>query len=103
MGDRLEIRPATLRTAAGGADGTAERLTGAVADLRAALEAAGGCWGDDEPGRAFGDGYRPARDAVLARLDGLAEGAASIGPGLVSMADDFDGAEEASTIAGGGS
>ena len=101
MSDRMEIRPAVLRSAGEGVDGTAERLSGAVADLRSALSGIGDCWGDDEPGSAFGKSYEPAARNLLTHLDALVEGLTSIGPGLRSMADDFDAAEDASTIGGG--
>lgn len=100
MSDRLEVRPATLRAAAGGVEGTADRFAGAVADLRAALAGVGDCWGGDEPGDAFGDSYEPASRNLLSHLGALVEGMASIGPGLRSMTEDFDAAEGASTIGG---
>ncbi|MEX2659190.1 MAG: hypothetical protein WD232_05815, partial [Acidimicrobiales bacterium] len=98
MPDHLEARPATLRAVAAGVDGTADRFAGAVADLRSALAGVGDCWGGDEPGDAFGDRYEPASRNLSTHLDALVEGMASIGPGLRSMAEDFDGAEDASTI-----
>ncbi|MEX2658770.1 MAG: WXG100 family type VII secretion target [Acidimicrobiales bacterium] len=74
MPDRLEINPGVLRSTGSAVDGTAERLSGAVADLRSALSRVGDCWGDDEPGSAFGESYEPAARNLLTHLDRSSRG-----------------------------
>lgn len=102
MADQFEISPPTLRVAGNGIARTANRLDDAVAELRSAMGRLQGCWGGDEPGRAFGDNYEPKGRAMLDHLAGLAGALASVPSGLEQMAGDYERSEASSTIPGGG-
>ncbi|MGH9155916.1 MAG: hypothetical protein ACRD1K_08830 [Acidimicrobiales bacterium] len=60
------------------------------------------CWGDDEPGRAFGANYAPRGRAMLEHLAGLAAALGTVPEGLHRMADNYTGAESSSRIPGHG-
>lgn len=102
MPDQFEVSPSTLRVAGDGITRTAGSLEAAVAELRSAMARVDGCWGDDEPGRAFGDNYEPKGRAMLDHLAGLAGALASVPGGLEQMAGDYERSEASSTIPGGG-
>lgn len=101
MSDRFDVDPASIRAAAPGVASAAGRLGDAVDDLRSRLAGLYGCWGDDEPGRAFGSNYEPQADALLAHLERLADALGNVPAGLREMAANYDDAESDSTVPGG--
>ena len=100
MGGRFEVDPAGLRAAAPDVGATAGRLGDAVAELRARLAGLHGCWGDDEPGRAFGSNYEPQAGELLSHLDLLVEALGKVPDGLEEMAANYAQAESDSTMQG---
>ncbi|GGP70290.1 WXG100 family type VII secretion target [Saccharothrix coeruleofusca] len=71
--------PARLDRGAADFGSFAERAARISADLGAALDSLGACWGDDAIGRGFAQGHvGPAAD-VLGKLDGLASALGGVG------------------------
>lgn len=61
-----------------------------------------GCWGDDEPGRAFGANYGPKGDSMLQHLAGLVTALHGVPGGLHAMARRYQDAESSSHLSGPG-
>jgi hypothetical protein len=57
--------------------------------LTARLAGEGLCWGNDEPGIAFGDKYVPAALAVLSQLDNTHQGVQSMVDGIAAWAKNY--------------
>ncbi|GAA2664754.1 MULTISPECIES: hypothetical protein [Actinosynnema] len=62
---------AKLRGGAADFEGFAGRAGRIAADLGAALEALGPCWGDDAVGRSFAEGHVGPAASTRERVDGL--------------------------------
>ncbi|MBW3556065.1 MAG: hypothetical protein KY454_03900 [Actinobacteria bacterium] len=102
MAGDFDVSPQTLHVAAEGVGRAADRLDDAVAELRSAMGRLDGCWGDDEPGRAFGGHYSPNGRAMLEQLTGLATALEIVPGGLQRMAERYEEAESDSRIPGRG-
>jgi hypothetical protein len=57
--------------------------------LSGRLTAEGACWGDDDPGRAFGAKYVPPAIKALGQLYDATEGLASTGTGLINWYENY--------------
>ena len=101
MSDRFEVEPETLRSGAAAFARTAPDVEDALNRLRSQLSALGRPWGDDEPGRAFAKEYEPNARALMDAIATLAEGTASMGRGLATMAGRYERSDSASAIPGG--
>lgn len=62
--------------------------------LTAKLSAEGACWGDDDPGKAFGAKYVPLALKLLDQLYEATEGLASTGTGLITWYENYISAQE---------
>lgn len=102
MARDFDVFPQTLQQAADGVGRTADRLDASVDSLRSAMERLDGCWGDDEPGRAFEAHYAPQGRAILEQLSELVIALRSVPTGLRKMADRYEQAEASSHIPGHG-
>lgn len=99
-GDELQVEPAVLRRRAKGFTAGGERLQSVFADLSAALSAAGSCWGGDAAGRQFEQGYEKPRQAAYESLERLPGALEDIGSRLDKMAENYEAADDASTVKG---
>ena len=75
-------------------DTESQRLHQAHQRLTAALEAVGAAWGDDRQGVEFGTAFTAHQERLDQTLRTLREGLASIGPGLRTMADNYEQAAQ---------
>jgi len=99
---QLWVDPAHLRSVAPRFDALSQRMAEAAATLHSTLEAEGECWGGDETGTTFANGYLPSAEVAEHSL-GFAVGAlAALGTELRSTADSFDDTDRgtASSLAG---
>jgi hypothetical protein len=62
--------------------------------LSGKLSAEGACWGDDDPGKAFGAKYVPPALKALEQLYEATEGLASTGTGLITWYENYINALE---------
>ena len=97
-GDELQVEPTALRRHATGFSAAGERLQAVFADLSAALSAAGRCWGGDAVGRQFAQGYEKPRQAAHESFERLPGALEDIGSRLAKMAENYEAAEDASTV-----
>ncbi|WP_459548031.1 WXG100 family type VII secretion target [Nocardia sp. X0981] len=72
----------------------AESAQAELNELEASLAAEGECWGDDEPGRMFGDSYEPELDNGLTSFRIVIENLGRIGTGIDEAADIFQQREQ---------
>lgn len=101
MPDQFDVLPSTLRSTAGSFSRESSSLADELAALRSALSGLGEPWGGDDPGRAFASQYQPNAQALLGNIAVLAEGLGTIRDGLLEMADNYRGSDDASAIPGG--
>lgn len=95
-----DVRPETMRNAAGAFAKESPALSEALNRLRSTLDGLGEPWGNDDPGKAFSKEYKPNADALMNAISILAQGLGSIGDGLGMMANNYHGSDAASTIPG---
>ncbi|MGH3701859.1 MAG: WXG100 family type VII secretion target [Pseudonocardiaceae bacterium] len=95
-----DVRPQTMRNAAGAFAKEGPALSEALNRLRSTLDGLGEPWGDDDPGNAFGKDYKPNAEALMNAISTLVQGVSSIGDGLGAMTDNYHGSDAASTIPG---
>ncbi|HEY7482977.1 MAG TPA: WXG100 family type VII secretion target [Streptosporangiaceae bacterium] len=99
-GDELRVEPAQLRRFAKGFSEGGEQLKKVFTRLDAALSAEGKCWGGDETGQQFEQGYEKPRKAAYTSFDQLPGALKDITTGLEKMAANYEKAEDASTVKG---
>ncbi|AII04831.1 WXG100 family type VII secretion target [Rhodococcus opacus] len=102
MSAQLWVDPAHLRSVAPRFDALSQRMAEVAATLHSTLEAEGECWGGDQTGTTFANGYLPSAEVAEHSL-GFAVGAlAALGTELRSTADSFDDTDRgtASSLAG---
>ena len=100
MADRFEVEPESLRSGAAEFARTSPEVEEALARLRSGLAALDRPWGDDDPGRAFAQGYEPNARALMDAIATMADGLATMGDGLAAMAERYEGSDAASAIPG---
>ncbi|MEU1958425.1 hypothetical protein [Nocardia sp. NPDC019304] len=71
MGQALRVDTDLLRALTPELAAIADTAQEELARLKERLAAEGNCWGDDEPGRAFGDSYEPAADKGITGFENL--------------------------------
>jgi hypothetical protein len=89
----LRADPVALRTAEPAFDTMASAIAGLLGRLTTALAAEGACWGEDEAGSAFQQGYLPSAISVFEALPPLRDGIAGTGAAVLAVADNVDSAE----------
>jgi hypothetical protein len=86
MTNGFEVDPAALTRHAAEFPALAGRAGAIHAELSAALQAAGTCWGDDETGRAFAAGHVPPAGRTLTQLSALGGRLADVGDRFTTTA-----------------
>ncbi|WP_406235158.1 hypothetical protein [Nocardia sp. NBC_01009] len=89
MGESLEVDPDLLRALAPELNALADMAQNELTQLKATLNAEGECWGNDEPGRTFGESYEPAAEQGLAGYKNLIDNLRRIGDSATNAADTF--------------
>ncbi|PRY43327.1 WXG100 family type VII secretion target [Umezawaea tangerina] len=69
----FEVDPTALRSASPKFSSTGDKLADAWDALRSVMDAEGTCWGNDEVGQKFAQGYTPAADTARQAFPGIAE------------------------------
>jgi hypothetical protein len=101
VGDRFSVDPASLRRAGAEIGLQASALEAALVRLQGRLSSLGDVCGNDEQGRSFAAGYQPKAELLERALRQMVKGLEDVDRGLRLMADNYDGAEAASQMAGG--
>ncbi len=70
----FEVDSTALRSASPKFSTTGDKLADAWEALRSVMDAEGACWGNDEAGQKFAQGYSPAADTARAAFPGMASG-----------------------------
>ncbi|MFD0900996.1 WXG100 family type VII secretion target [Actinomadura sediminis] len=96
--DYLEVDTEALKRSGEGFHTGAQTLKSIHDRLSNALSAEGKCWGADETGQQFEQGYWEPAGNVLKMFGQLAEGLDGIKKGVDKMAKTYKQAEEASRI-----
>ncbi|MBE1533368.1 WXG100 family type VII secretion target [Actinomadura algeriensis] len=98
MTEHLEVDTEALKRSGKGFHDGAERLTAIFDRLGEALNSEGKCWGADETGQQFEQGYGQPSENVLKMFPQLSKGLDGIKKGVDQMAKTYKQAEEASRI-----
>lgn len=96
MNGQIELDPSLLASAAVRSERIADAITAAQAVLRQTLDGNGKPWGDDKFGGRFADGaqgYRSARDSLLAGMADMAGTFEQIYRGQLDAARTFGATE----------
>lgn len=94
----LEVDTEELKRAGKGFERGAGRLEGIYKRLNEALSAEGECWGSDETGQTFAQGYKEPATSVLESFPKLKGGLEGIKKGVDQMAKTYKAAEDASKL-----
>ncbi|MFD0691548.1 WXG100 family type VII secretion target [Actinomadura fibrosa] len=94
----LEVDTEALKRAGKGFHDGATALNGIFQRLDSALAAEGKCWGQDETGKKFEEGYGEPSANVLKMFPQFVKGLDGIKKGVDQMADTYKAAEDASRL-----
>jgi uncharacterized protein YukE len=97
-GDELWVEPASLRRNAKGFSEGGTELKRIFKQLDTKLSAEGSCWGGDETGQQFEQGYEKPRKGAYDAFDQLPGTLKDIRSGLEKMAKNYEKAEDSSTV-----
>ncbi len=98
MRESFSIKPETLRGAAGSWRREGQTLEEELNRLRSRLEGLGEPWGNDDPGRSFAASYVPNANTLFESIAAISAGLGKLADGLVLMASNYDGSDQASHI-----
>ncbi|MEU8345922.1 Proteins of 100 residues with WXG [Actinomadura meyerae] len=94
----LEVDTEELKRAGKGFTTGATQLEAIFNRLSSALSAEGECWGTDETGKTFAEGYKEPSTQVLESFPKLKEGLEGIRKGVDQMAKTYKQAEDSSRL-----
>ncbi|MER7546471.1 WXG100 family type VII secretion target [Actinomadura sp.] len=94
----LEVDTEELKRAGKGFHDGANQLKAIYDRLNSALMAEGECWGTDETGKTFAEGYKEPSTQVLESFPKLQKGLDGIKKGVDQMAKTYKQAEDASRL-----
>lgn len=89
MGESLRVDSDLLRALAPELAELADMAYKELTQLKATLAAEGQCWGNDEPGRTFGESYEPDAEQGLAGYSNLIDNLRRTSAGVADAADAF--------------
>ncbi|MBY8862745.1 hypothetical protein K7711_40190 [Nocardia sp. CA2R105] len=103
MGESLQIDTDLAHTLASELAAIAEDAQQDLTRLHDTLDREGDCWGNDEPGRTFGDSYTPVAKKGLTGLQHLVDNLRSVSKGITEATDtihnqDQDGGQQLRTL-----
>lgn len=93
VGDVMRVDAAGLRGTAPALRQLSAALGGVFSTLTGVLDGAGRCWGGDEFGATFAEGYLPGVQLVRDAFPGLREDVAGVADAVVVVAEKVDAAE----------
>ncbi|XRQ10853.1 WXG100 family type VII secretion target [Actinomadura welshii] len=96
--EHLEVDTEELKRAGEGFNTGAVQLLAIYNRLTSALSAEGECWGSDETGQTFAQGYTEPSTSVLESFPKLKDGLEGIKKGVDQMAKTYKAAEDASRL-----
>ncbi|MFG2084967.1 MULTISPECIES: WXG100 family type VII secretion target [unclassified Spirillospora] len=96
--EHLEVDTEELKRAGQGFQTGAVQLKGIHDRLTAALSSEGECWGSDETGKTFAEGYKEPSTSVEESFPKLKDGLEGIKKGVDQMAKTYKAAEDASEL-----
>jgi uncharacterized protein YukE len=94
----LEVDTEELKRAGKGFHDGATQLKAIYDRLNSALSSEGECWGSDETGKTFAEGYKEPSKSVLDAFGKLEKGLDGIKKGVDQMAKTYKQAEDASRL-----
>ncbi|TDD61113.1 WXG100 family type VII secretion target [Actinomadura rubrisoli] len=94
----LEVDTEALKRAGEGFHTGATHLDAIFKKLDGALAAEGKCWGQDETGKQFEEGYGEPSQSVLKMFPQFSKGLDGIKKGVDQMAKTYKAAEDASRL-----
>jgi len=94
----LEVDTEALKRAGNGFHTGATSLNAIFQRLDNTLSAEGKCWGQDETGKKFEEGYIEGHDSVLKTFPQFVKGLDGINKGVDQMAKTYKAAEDASRL-----
>lgn len=89
MSKPIRVEPDILRAAAPKVADAADALAAAFAALSSSLSAEGECWGADEPGSSFAEGYVANADSRSQEIQGAVVKLRSVADKLIADANSF--------------
>jgi hypothetical protein len=89
----MRADPAALRSTEPAFDTMASAVDGLLVRLAGALDVEGACWGEDEVGSAFEQGYLPVALGLREALPRLRDLMTGTGAQVLAVADNVDGAD----------
>lgn len=98
----FEVDPTALRAASPKFSTTGDNLRDAFNTLKSVLDAEGACWGGDDGGTSFAEGYLPAADSALQAFGVLIPAVHSIRTGLDESANAWEQVDQSGADAFGG-
>ncbi len=101
-GAGFDVDPTRLRSASPQFDTVADQVEDAGNALQAALSAEGPCWGGDEAGQTFAQGYLPQAESTMTALRNVVEAVRAIRVSLDASADTWEGCDQSATGTFGG-
>ncbi|TDB84413.1 WXG100 family type VII secretion target [Actinomadura sp. 7K534] len=96
--EHLEVDTEELKRAGEGFKTGAGQLKAIYDRLSSALSAEGECWGADETGKTFAQGYKQPATSVQESFPKLKDGLEGIKKGVDQMAKTYKAAEDASRL-----
>lgn len=93
MAGGYHVDPPALRAASPGFSAAGDALGAASDALSATITAEGSCWGDDEAGQSFAQGYEPSAQLALQAFGVLVEALHAIRAQLDAMAGTWQGVD----------
>ncbi|GAA4613552.1 WXG100 family type VII secretion target [Saccharopolyspora hordei] len=93
MSDQLRMQPEEIRAGGKKIGDAGEDLEQVMTKLKAALDAEGECWGNDEAGQTFGKDYTQGRDSVFDGLKKVVKALGDIDDNLKATADDTESSD----------
>ncbi|MFB8281105.1 hypothetical protein [Nocardia colli] len=97
MSRSVRVDPATLRAFGREVDGMSADAARMLTELRSAIGQRGLCWGTDQPGKVFAQGYEPNCAGAIRELDELASALGRMSKIIADTADSFDQQDSAVT------
>ncbi|ATL65165.1 WXG100 family type VII secretion target [Nocardia terpenica] len=97
--NQFGINPEALRATRPHFDEVAAKVRSAVESLRRVIDAEGPCWGSDEPGRRFAEGYDGLAKHGDDNAGKLADLFSQLGDSMVAIANSSQSQDQASAAA----
>ncbi|MFX0579045.1 hypothetical protein [Nocardia nepalensis] len=89
MAQSLRVDTDTLRALIPELDAITDTAQTELTSLKAAIDRQGECWGDDEPGKVFGESYAPAAKKGVAGFQNLVDNLRAMSRGIADTANTF--------------